>query len=157
MVCNVWTCLNRSFVTLALWQEPQWSQPNRLPSLLSIPFWFVPPVGQVHPSAARWLFRRARGVLVCRGTLWTVWLPIFREVCSAWSQWGSRLAQQIWWSEIGGCRVVFCHFLGGWTMLNLKVLSAVCFSILSGKVIQICSNQQGSLRFWCFQARTSLA
>ena len=130
-------------------QEP-WSNSHRFPS-------------------ARWLFGRARGLFVCRGTLRT-----------AWSQGGhmgrSRLAQQIYGEAESVKRRVFGRFFGRlnyvtffgrlnyvtfFGRLNYVTLcnhtaefitsSAVWF--LSGNLIQISS--QISVRCWCSPALLS--
>ena len=155
MVCNVWTCLNRSFVTLAQLDKNH-SGASRTVFLRCFPFLFDSPLGQVQAAQGDSLGEP----------------EVFLSAVALYGQCGSRFFVKCAFLlepmrfQVGSANLVkwnrwvpggFCHFFGRLNCVELKVLSALCFSILSGKVIQICSNQQGSVRCWCFQARTSRA
>lgn len=113
------------------WQEPQWSQQNRLPSLLSIPFWFTPGPS---PSGARWLFLGEP--------------EVFLSAVALYGQCGSRFFVKCAFLlepmrfQVGSANLVkwnrwvpggFCHFLGGWTVLNLKFYRRFVFQSYLGK------------------------
>lgn len=131
MVCNVWTCLNRSFVTLAQLDKNH-SGASRTVFLRCFPFLFDSPLGQVQAAQGDSLGEP----------------EVFLSAVALYGQCGSRFFVKCAFLlepmrfQVGSANLVkwnrwvpggFCHFLGGWTVLNLKFYRRFVFQSYLGK------------------------